>query len=103
VIALFRWGHLAVFCLVRIFAAFVARERADHDVDAPSDEFWRKIGMAVSCDVGEEFVDDGKSDLGVRHFPSAKFQRDLDLHVLAEKINRVGELDAEIVRVNARA
>ena len=59
--------------------------------------------MTVGRDVGEKFIDDGKSDLGVRHFTSAKFQRDLHLHVLAEKIYRVRQLDSQIVRVNARA
>jgi hypothetical protein len=44
-----------------------------------------------------------KPTSGVRHFAAAEFERDLHLHVLAEKIHRVRDLDAEVVRVNARA
>ena len=50
-----------------------------------------------------KFIDDLKADFGVRHFAAAKFQRDLHLHVLAQKIDRVRQLDAQVVRVNARA
>ena len=50
-----------------------------------------------------KFIDDLEADFGVRHFAAAKFQRDLHLHVFAQKIDGVHQLDAEVVRVNARA
>ena len=62
-----------------------------------------KIGMAEGRDVGDEFVDDLEADFGVRHFAAAKLERDLHLHVFAQKIDGVLQLDAEVVRVNARA
>lgn len=102
-IALFNSRHLASVLQVWIFAAFVPRQRADHYVDAPTNEFRRKIGMAVGCYIGKKFVYDGEADLGVRHFAAAKFQGDLHLHVFAQKINCVRQLDAEVVRINARA
>ena len=58
--------------------------------------------MPVRRDFGEEFLDDLETKLRVRHFASAEFQHDFDLHVLAEKINRVHHLDTEVVRINAR-
>ena len=93
----------ASFGLMRIFGAFVARQRADHHMNAASDEFRRKIGIAVGHDLGQKFVDDLEADFRVRHFATAEFERDLHLHVLTEKIHRVRDLDAEVVRVNARA
>ncbi len=91
------------FDLTGIFGALVARQRAAHHVDAAPDEFRRKIGLAVKRDLGQKFVDDLKADFGVRHFAPAEFQRDFHFHVLAQKINRVRNLDAKVVRVNPRA
>lgn len=93
----------ADFGLMRIFGALVARQRADHHIDAAPDEFRRKIGLAVKRDLSQKFVDDLEADFRVRHFAAAEFERDLHFHVLAEKIHRVRDLDAEVVRVNARA
>src|ERR1017187_8522636 len=59
--------------------------------------------MAIGHDFSEKFVDDLKADFGMRHFAPAEFQRDFHFHVLAQKINRVRDLDAEVVRVNPRA
>jgi len=39
----------------------------------------------------------------VGHFPAAELEHDLDLHVFAEEINGVGQLDAEVMRVNLGA
>ena len=91
------------FGLMRIFGALVARQRADHHIDAAPDEFRRKIGIAVGRDLTQKFVDDLEADFRVRHFATAEFERDLHFHVLAEKIHRVRDLDAEVVRVNPRA
>ena len=51
----------------------------------------------------DELVDDLKTDFGMGHFPAAKFQRDFDLHVLAEKINGMRDFDPQIMRINPRA
>ena len=94
---------MAAFNQPGIFCAFIARKRADHCMDAATDEFGFKIRMAVSRNVGEKFIDDLKPEFRVRHFTPAEFQGDFHFHVLAQKINRVHDLDAEIVRVNPRA
>ncbi len=94
---------MAFLGLVRILGALVARQRADHHVDAFADELGREIGMAVWRDLREKFVDDLKADFGVSVFAAAKFQRDLHLHVLAQKADRVFQLDAKVMRINARA
>ena len=95
-------GEAIAFSRVRIFPAFVPRQRADHHVDAAPDELRLKIGMAEGRDGGEKFFDDLKTEFLVRHFPAAEFEHDLHLHVLAQKIDRVLDFDAEVVRVNAR-
>ena len=69
----------------RIFRAFVARQRADHQVDGAPTSLGLKIGMAERRDVGDEFFDDLEADFGVRHFAATEFERDLDLHVFAQK------------------
>src|SRR5450756_1466593 len=100
-------GHTAGFVLfirqTRVFGALVAGQRADHQVDRLADELGLKIWVPVRLDVRDELLDDFKTDLGVRHFPAAEYKRDLHLHVFAKKINGVLELDAQIMRVDARA
>ena len=59
--------------------------------------------MAERCDFGDELLHDLKTKLRVLHLTSAKAQRDFDLHVLAQEINGMTNLDAKIVRVNPRA
>ena len=44
-----------------------------------------------------------KAEFRVGHFAAAEFQDHLDLHVLAQEIDGVAQLDAEIMRVNLRA
>ena len=51
---LLRNRRLTVFDLVRILGAFVARQRADHQVDGLADELGLEIGLAVGRDVGDE-------------------------------------------------
>ena len=87
----------------RIFRAFIARERADHQIDGAANQFGREIGMTKRGNLFDEFVDDLKTDFGMGHFPAAKFQRDFDLHVLAEKINGMRDFDPQIMRINPRA
>ena len=94
---------LHVFRAARIFRALGARQRTQHQVDGAAHQLGREIGMAERLDRGDEFLDDLEADLGVRHFAAAKFQRDFHLHVFAQEIDRVLHLDAEVVRVNARA
>ena len=98
-----RRAGLAIFFRVRIFGAFVARERADHQVDGAAHELGLEIGMPERRDFRDEFIDDLEADLRVRHFTAAKFQSHLDLHVFAQKTDGVHDLDAEVVRINARA
>jgi len=62
-----------------------------------------KSGWPKGAISARNFFDDVKADFRVRHFASAKFQRDFDFHVFAKKINGVRQLDAEVVRINARA
>ena len=82
------------FHRIRIFPAFISRQRADHHVDAAPDELRLKIGMAEGRDGVEKFFDDLKTEFLVRHFPPAKFERDLHLHILAQKADRVLDFDA---------
>jgi len=88
---------------MRILGAFVARQRADHQVDGLADKFRLKIRLTVGRDVGNELFNDLEADFRVRVFAAAKFQGNLHLHVIAQKIDRVLEFDAEVVGINARA
>jgi hypothetical protein len=92
---------IITFNRIWIFPALVSRQRADHHVDAAPDELRLKIGMAKGRDGFDKFFDDLKTEFLVRHFPAAEFERDLHLHVLAQKTSRMLDLDAEIVRINA--
>jgi hypothetical protein len=89
--------------LLGIPGAFIARQRTDHHVDATANEFGFEIGMAKGRDFGKEFVNDPKTDLCMGHFAPAEFEGDFHLHILAEKINRVLDFDAEIVWINLGA
>src|SRR3954470_17101488 len=51
----------------------------------------------------DEILNDLKTELLVRHFAAAETQSDLHLHVFAEKVDGVRQLDPKIVRINGRA
>src|SRR2546423_12111459 len=59
--------------------------------------------MAEGCDVGEKFLDDLKANLGMGHFAAAKFQSHFYLHVLAEKVDGVPDLNAQVMRIDLGA
>lgn len=94
-------GRGAFFLLPWVFRALVAGQRADHDVDAATDELRGKVGMAEGFQLRDKFLDHLKPNVGVRHLPPAKAQGHFHFHVLAQKINRVADLDAEVMGVNA--
>ena len=92
----------AAFGLTRMLGPFVARERADHDIDGASIELGLKIRVTVSGDVGEEFFNNLEPDVGVLHFAAAELERDFDFHVLTEEPNGMIDFNAEVVRVDFR-
>ena len=98
-----RFGALLALDGAGVFGALVAGQRADHQVDGLAHELRLEIGMPERRDFRDEFVDDLKPDFGMGHFTAAKLEGDLDLHVLAEEIHGMHDLDAEIVRIDARA
>ena len=99
----FRRGRGGFVFFARMFGAFVARQRADHQIDGFAHEFGCEIGMTVGRDFVNEFVDDREADVSMRHFAmTAKTQDDFDFHVFAQEINGVRDFDAEVVRVNER-
>src|SRR5258707_9838655 len=59
--------------------------------------------MAKGRDFGKEFVNNLKTDLCMSHFAPAEFEGDFHLHVLGEKIDRVLDFYAEIVRIDLGA
>ena len=65
--------------------------------------FGRRVGMPVGSQALDQFFHLLESEFLVRHLPAAEAQGDLHLHVFAEKIHRVLQLDAEIMRVNVGA
>ena len=93
-------GRGAFFLLPWVFRALVAGQRADHDVDAATDEFRGKVGMAEGIQLRDKFLDHLKPNVGVRHLPPAKAQGHFHFHVLAQKINRVADLDAEVTELS---
>lgn len=56
--------------------------------------------MAKGSDFLQKFINNLEANLRVGHFASTEFEGDFDLHILAEKINRVLDFDAEIVRID---
>ena len=95
-----RIGRMAGFALMRIPGSLVPRERADHDVDAASDQLRLEILVAVRGDFIEEFVYYLKTNFRVRHFASAKLEMYFDLHILAQESDRVLDFHSEIVRID---
>ena len=59
--------------------------------------------MTVSRRRLHEIVNHLESELLMGHFTPPESKRDFDLHFLAQKIDRMAELDAEIMRVDGRA
>ena len=95
-------GRGTALHLVGVLGPLIARERTDHQVDGSPIEFRLKIGMAIRSDVSEEFLDDLEPEFRVGHFAAADLERDLDLHVLAQEVDRVADFNPEIVRVDLR-
>ena len=87
---------------MRIFGALIAGQRTDHHVDAAANELGVKIGMAVRRNLGQKLLHHPKAEFLMRHLAPAEFKHDFHFHVLAEKINRVLDFDAEVMRVNTR-
>jgi hypothetical protein len=87
----------------RIAGPLGARQRTEHDVDAFADELGRRVGMAERRQALDQLLDLLETEFLVRHLAAAETQGDFDLHVLAQKIDRVLLFDAEIVRVDVRA
>ena len=57
--------------------------------------------MPPKSDIFDEILNDFEAKLLVGHFASAKTQRYLHFHVVAQEINRVAQLYAEIRRLPA--
>src|SRR5580765_5830060 len=93
----------AVCWLIRVLRAFVPWQRAEHHVDTPADQFGFGIRVAVEHQCLNEFFHHLETDFLMRHFAAAETQGQFNLHLIAQKIDRVGEFDAKIVRINLRA
>ena len=91
-------GRRGALHLVRIFGAFVARQRTDHHTDAAANHLGIEVLPAVRRNVREKFVDDLEAKFLVLHFASAEFKHDFHLHVLAQKADGVLDLDGQVVR-----
>ena len=89
--------------LIRVSGALVARERAEHQVDAFADQFGFGVGMPVRGHVLNELFYDLEPELLVGHLPATEPKRDLDLHFITQEIDGVTRLHAEIVGVDRRA
>jgi hypothetical protein len=99
-------GRSSLTCfagLVGMFSALVAGKRADHYVDAATDEFRLEIRVAVRRNLAQEFMHHLKTDVRVGHFTAAELQGDLYLHVLAEEIDGMLDLHPKVVGIDLRA
>ena len=56
--------------------------------------------MTERSGVLEKFIDALKAKFRVGHFAAAELEHNLDLHVFAQKIDRVAQFDAEVVWIN---
>ncbi len=56
--------------------------------------------MSKRGNFGDELLNHLEADLGVRHLTTAEFQGDFDLHIFAQEINGMPNLDAQIVRID---
>src|SRR5690606_16283508 len=83
--------------------ALVARQRADHHVDGSARELGLEIGVSPRRDLAQEPLHNLEPELRVRHLAAPEAERRLDLHFLAEEVDRVGKLRLEVVRIDGRA
>ena len=86
-----------------ITGALVARQGAQHDVDPAADELGRGIRMPIRRDFFDELVYDLEPELLMGHFTAAETEGHLDLHFLAQEIDRVTQFNAEIMGVDRGA
>ena len=89
--------------LVWILGPFVSRQRTEHHRNALAEQFRRRVRVSVWRDLAEESLDLLKAQFRMGHFAAAKFQGDFHLNFVAEEINSMAQLNAEVVRINARA
>jgi len=77
--------------------------RVDEDDDASAG--FARLGVTTSprLDLLDERLDGLYADVFRAKFLAAKTQDHLDLHAFAEEVDRVVQLECEIVRINVRA
>jgi hypothetical protein len=85
---------------VGVGGAFVARERAQHDIEAASDQAWLSVGVPVGCEFLDEILYDFESELLVSHFTTSESEGGFDLHVIAEEIDGMADFDTKIMGID---
>ena len=88
------------FIRSRMLGSFVPRERAQHHDDAASNQLGRRVWVAIRSHFLDEFIDDFKAKLLVSHLSATEAEGSFYLHILAEKVDGVGNFDSEIIDVD---
>ncbi len=89
--------------LVGMFGAFIAGQRTDHHVDATTNQLGLEIRMSIGINFAQEFIDYLETNFRVGHFAASELEGDLDLHVLAQKVNGMLDFYAQVMRINLGA
>src|SRR5678816_2985125 len=94
---------LGVKPFARVFSSLIARQRAEHNVNAFADELGGRIRVTKRSDFLDEFFHLLKTEFLMGHFTAAKTESDFDLHLLAKEVDGMLKFDAKVVRINRRA
>src|SRR2546428_12823483 len=93
-------GRPLAILLTRVFGAFIARQRTEHENDAFTDQLRLGIGMTVGSDLFDKLLHLLKPELLVCHLPPSETERHFDLNFLAKEIDGVAELDPKVMWIN---
>lgn len=101
------WLHMKIsqrgLAFPGIGGAFALGERADHDVDAPSNKLGWGVYSRKWQDIIDKFFHHLIADIVVGIFTSPKSECDFDLHVMAKEVDGMIQFHLKIVGINAGA
>lgn len=81
-------------------SAFGAGQRADHDVEVATREFWGSVGLPVRSQLANELLECLKAEFFVSHLASPEAQGSFNFHFFAEEIDGVVDLHIEVMGID---
>lgn len=86
-----------------MFSPLVPGQRANHDDDIAPVQLGFKVRVAPRGNLLQEFLNNLKTKLRVRHLAPSEAQRHLHLHLITQEIDGVHGLHPKVMRINLGA